>query len=90
MKKKIHIYADQRTRKRVGYRIRQLRLRVNLTLPQAASHLGINKGNLSRIENGVILLPARWVLPIAKLFGVRPISIAELYFGEKGCLTGKM
>ena len=75
------------TRKRVGEAIRQVRVRNRYTLDAVANYFDSEKGIFSKYENGKLLFPVEWVIPLCRLFEVEPLSVAELYFGEKRCLN---
>ena len=45
-------YNNVETRKRIGSRISELRKSKGVTIRKLADATGINKGNISRIENG--------------------------------------
>lgn len=79
--------AEFDIRRNVGNKIKQLRRAANIKLSWLASHFGVDKGTMSRYLNGQILFPPTWVLRTSELLGVKPMVIAELYFGETGCLA---
>ena len=70
----------------VAQKIRALRKKSHITQKAVAAHFGIDKGRMCKYETGLLLFPESWVLELATLLNVRPIHIAELYFGDEGCL----
>ncbi len=70
----------------VAQKIRALRGKSGVSQKAVAAHFGIDKGRMCKYETGLLLFPKSWVIELATLLNVRPIRIAELYFGEEGCL----
>lgn len=61
-----------------GAKLAELRLRAGLTsLALAAEKCGRSTGSLSRIENGIVGIPPRDVLPILDAYGVTDPSVRE-------------
>src|SRR5260370_3469170 len=56
----------------IGQRIRTLRLQRNVTLDQLAERVRLTKGQLSKIENGLVSSPVSTLTRIASALGVRP------------------
>ncbi|MGB0411721.1 MAG: helix-turn-helix domain-containing protein, partial [Pikeienuella sp.] len=59
--------------------IRAARIRANVSLKDAADHLGVTKATMSRIETGIAGITADRIIILAKLYGV---TVAEI-FGEE-------
>jgi len=56
----------------IGQRIRNLRLQRNVTLDQLAERVRLTKGQLSKIENGLVSSPVSTLTRIASALGVGP------------------
>src|SRR5580700_1145555 len=56
----------------IGQRIRNLRLQRNATLDQLAERVRLTKGQLSKIENGLVSSPVSTLTRIASALGVGP------------------
>ena len=56
----------------IGQRIRTLRLQRNVTLDQLAERVRLTKGQLSKIENGLVSSPVSTLTRIASALGVGP------------------
>jgi transcriptional regulator with XRE-family HTH domain len=56
----------------IGQRIRNLRLQRSVTLDQLAERVRLTKGQLSKIENGLVSSPVSTLTRIASALGVGP------------------
>ena len=56
----------------IGQRIRTLRLQRSVTLDQLADRVRLTKGQLSKIENGLVSSPVSTLTRIASALGVGP------------------
>ncbi|MCD7778931.1 MAG: helix-turn-helix domain-containing protein [Clostridiales bacterium] len=61
-----------------GMKIKELRESKGLTLPEAAEKLGINRGSLSRYENGIVEPSLSTAAKIAKFYSVSLDYLAGL------------
>lgn len=67
---------------RVGYAIRYLRKRKGLTLDQVAEAIEVNKGSISKIENGKQGYTGEFIEKIARALETTPLEIYEI--AERG------
>lgn len=72
--------------RRVGRRLRALRLERGLSLAQAARRAGISVGMLSQIERGLSSLRVRTLWPLAAALAVEPGRLIDDGRGEEGDL----
>lgn len=67
---------------RVGYAIRYLRKRKGMTLDQVADAIEVNKGSISKIENGKQGYTGEFIEKIARALDSSPLEIYEI--AERG------
>ncbi|MCD8158361.1 MAG: helix-turn-helix domain-containing protein [Clostridiales bacterium] len=64
--------------KEFGIRIKELRENKGLTLPEAAEKLELNKGSLSKYENGKVEPSLSMAVKIAKFYSVSLDYLTEM------------
>ena len=78
------IEVDKNELCRVGYRIKLVRLRKNMTQTELAEAIGISKAHISNIENGKIALTLENLFKIKKIFNCEMRELLEDKEEEKG------
>ena len=73
----------------IGKRIRALRTQRDVTLDQLAGEVRLTKGQLSRIENGLVSSPVSTLTRIAAALGVGPGAFFETQAGSPRALLVK-
>jgi transcriptional regulator with XRE-family HTH domain len=73
----------------IGQRIRALRTQRDVTLDQLAKEVRLTKGQLSRIENGLVSSPVSTLTRIAAALGVGPGAFFETQAGSPRALLVK-
>ena len=73
----------------IGQRIRALRTQRDVTLDQLAGEVRLTKGQLSRIENGLVSSPVSTLTRIAAALGVGPGAFFETQAGSPRALLVK-
>lgn len=69
-------------REAIGKRIRNMRLKNNLTISEFANYLGISSGNLSNIESGVEYVSLKMIMKICNYLNVNEDYIVSGDFYE--------
>lgn len=71
------IEIDRNKLCRVGYRIKLVRLRKNMTQTELAESIGISKAHISNIENGKTVVTMENLFLIKKALGCKFIDLLE-------------
>lgn len=74
--------------KALGERIREQRLKWDYTLEEVSKRVGVSKGTLSKLENGLIVRPHRPLIDkLAHLFDCDPAYLLGYQHGDEVTVT---
>lgn len=71
----------------IGLELRRARDNSGFSLTQMAKHLGMSKGNLSRLENGHVKITVETALAYAAALGFTELSLKTGLVDESGKLV---
>lgn len=62
--------------------LEKYRIKKNLSITELSARMGKTPGWYSRIRNGKHPLRSEYIVPISKVFGVKPEKLAKEYYSE--------
>lgn len=78
---KAELEKHSRKERKMNYQVlEKYRNKKGLSITELAQKMDKTAGWYSRIKDGKIVLPSKYIVPLAELFGVKPERLAKEYF----------